>query len=667
MFYTGKILHSVNPFIAIFSRKKLQRSKSRIMNTLYTINMPKGCRYMSDYNQLINGILPINSKFILNKTLTGCGGTSLFLNSSLPVVIISPRIQVLKDKHSQHPDTFLFHIPLCNDRAAAIGQKMSDLGRYLDCHGNNPFGALQTPAKILVTLDSSGKVLDVLRSRGETNSFLFVVDEFQCLVGDAAFKGNTDMNFLARLDKEVRRICYLSATPISDLYLDYIPQFAHIPYYKLEWDPDIIEEPTLKEVQMKKGESAEKLCGQLIQRYRETGYFERKIMQGHIVESHEACIFLNEVKSIKNIILKNHLKPEEVTVLCSESKAADLPKGFTIGGLCTDKVNPVNKPFTFCTKASFEGVDFYSTNASTYIFIDAGKEWQTLDIMLDIPQILGRQRLDINPFKHDATIYYKTKPKVMSEAEFRQKQIEMEQKSRKNLETFNASSADAKDMFIQVYSNMALDKKFVDDYVDVLQENGHTTLGINYLVMVAKWNQWYQRHFYYSNSCQLLTSIQVAVNMRQKSQEVKIFETWYYNAPEKERLAGYADFRHSYPQYDELLLQNPFIDLRYHDWYATLGYEALSGLYFQETDVEKAYSEWCAQAPIKEACRQTFKAGVLYSKQEIKAMLQQIYNDLGLIGKTAKATDLSAYLSVREKQRMNAEGKRVYYLEVWQN
>lgn len=667
MFYTGKILHSVNPFIAIFSRKKLQRSKSRIMNTLYTINMPKGCRYMSDYNQLINGILPINSKFILNKTLTGCGGTSLFLNSSLPVVIISPRIQVLKDKHSQHPDTFLFHIPLCNDRAAAIGQKMSDLGRYLDCHGNNPFGALQTPAKILVTLDSSGKVLDVLRSRGENNSFLFVVDEFQCLVGDAAFKGNTDMNFLARLDKEVRRICYLSATPISDLYLDYIPQFAHIPYYKLEWDPDIIEEPTLKEVQMKKGESAEKLCGQLIQRYRETGYFERKIMQGHIVESHEACIFLNEVKSIKNIILKNHLKPEEVTVLCSESKAADLPKGFTIGGLCTDKVNPVNKPFTFCTKASFEGVDFYSTNASTYIFIDAGKEWQTLDIMLDIPQILGRQRLDINPFKHDATIYYKTKPKVMSEAEFRQKQIEMEQKSRKNLETFNASSADAKDMFIQVYSNMALDKKFVDDYVDVLQENGHTTLGINYLVMVAKWNQWYQRHFYYSNSCQLLTSIQVAVNMRQKSQEVKIFETWYYNAPEKERLAGYADFRHSYPQYDELLLQNPFIDLRYHDWYATLGYEALSGLHFQETDVEKAYSEWCAQAPIKEACRQTFKAGVLYSKQEIKAMLQQIYNDLGLIGKTAKATDLSAYLSVREKQRMNAEGKRVYYLEVWQN
>lgn len=626
--------------------------------------MPKGCRYMSDYYQLINGILPVNGKFILNKTLTGCGGTSLFLNSNLPIVIISPRIQVLKDKHSQHSDTFLFHVPLCNDRATAIGKKMSDLGQYLDCHRKTPFTIALQPAKILVTLDSLGKVLDVLKSRGEINSFLFIVDEFQCLIGDATFKGNTDMNFLVSLDNEVKRICYLSATPIPDIYLDYIPQFKNIPYYRLEWDPDVIEEPTLKEVQMKKDESAEKLCSKLIQRYRETGYFERKIIQGNIVESHEACIFLNEVKSIKDIIQKNHLKPEEVTILCSESKAANLPKGFTVGSLCTDKVNPVNRPFTFCTKASFEGVDFYSTNASTYIFINAGKEWQTLDIMLDIPQILGRQRLDINPFRHDATIYYKTKPKEISEAEFRQKQKEMEKNSYIQLDTYNNAPDSAKKMLVKYCRERIADKKFVEDYVDVIQENGHATLGINHLVMVAKWNQWHQRNFYYNNSCQLLTSIQAAVNMCQKPPEVKNFETWYYNASEKDKLAGYADFRHSYPMFDELLLQNPFIDLRHHDWYAALGYEVLSGPHFQEVDVEKAYNEWYAQAPIKEACLQTFKPGMLYSKQDVKTMLQQIYNTLGLIGKTAKATDLSTYLPVREKQRMNTEGKRVYYLEV---
>lgn len=629
------------------------------------IDMPEKCRYMSDYDRLLKGILPIDRKFILNKTITGCGGTSMFINSSLPVVIISPRIQVLKEKHKQHPDTFLFHIPLCNDRAEAIREKMQDLGVYLDCHqGNLPFGQLSRAPRILVTLDSSDKVLSVLKSRGMTDTFLFVVDEFQCLMGDATFKGSTDMNFLVYLDWEARRICYLSATPIPDIFLDNIPQFAGIPYYKLEWDPEVIEEPTLKEVRMKSGESAEKLCARLIQRYRENGYFERKVLQGNVVYSREACIFLNEVRSIRNIIGQNNLKPDEVTILCSESKASELPKGFVAGGLCADRNNPVNKTFTFCTKASFEGVDFYSTNASTYIFINAGKEWQTLDIMLDIPQILGRQRLDMNPFRYDATIYYKTMPERVTKEEFERKQSEMERKSQMILDTYNNAPDNAREMFVELYRDKATDRRFVDDYIDLIRENGHTTIGFNYLVMVARWNRWHQRNYYYNNSCRLLTSIQDAVRMCQKPEELKQFESWYYNAPQKDRLAGYARFRKQYPQYDSLVLQNPFIKMEFHHWYDTLGYEELSKLGFQETDMERAYNTVCAQETIRDACRRTFKAGVSYSRQEVKGMLQKIYDSIGLTGKTAKAKELAQYLPVIERQRTNEKGKRGYFIEI---
>lgn len=629
------------------------------------IDMPEKCRYMSDYDRLLKGILPIDRKFILNKTITGCGGTSMFINSSLPVVIISPRIQVLKEKHKQHPDTFLFHIPLCNDRAEAIREKMQDLGVYLDCHQRNlPFGQLSRPPRIQVTLDSSDKVLSVLKSRGVTDTFLFVVDEFQCLMGDATFKGSTDMNFLVYLDREARRICYLSATPIPDIFLDNIPQFAGIPYYKLEWDPEVIEEPTLKEVRMKSGESAEKLCARLIQRYRENGYFERKVLQGNVVYSREACIFLNEVRSIRNIIGQNNLKPDEVTILCSESKASELPKGFVAGGLCADRNNPVNKTFTFCTKASFEGVDFYSTNASTYIFINAGKEWQTLDIMLDIPQILGRQRLDMNPFRYDATIYYKTMPERVTKEEFERKQSEMERKSQMILDTYNNAPDNAREMFVELYRDKATDRRFVDDYIDLIRENGHTTIGFNYLVMVARWNRWHQRNYYYNNSCRLLTSIQDAVRMCQKPEELKQFESWYYNAPQKDRLAGYARFRKQYPQYDSLVLQNPFIKMEFHHWYDTLGYEELSKLGFQETDMERAYNTVCAQETIRDACRRTFKAGVSYSRQEVKGMLQKIYDSIGLTGKTAKAKELAQYLPVIERQRTNEKGKRRYFIEI---
>ena len=40
------------------------------MISVINITMPPGCRYMSDYDKLINGLLPIDGKFILNKTLT---------------------------------------------------------------------------------------------------------------------------------------------------------------------------------------------------------------------------------------------------------------------------------------------------------------------------------------------------------------------------------------------------------------------------------------------------------------------------------------------------------------------------------------------------------------------------------------------------------------------
>lgn len=612
---------------------------------------------MSEYGELIN-YLPTDRKFILDKTLTGCGGTSLFLNSYLPVVIILPRIQAGKEKSVQHPDCFWFHIPSCNNREDGIKKKMQELDTYLYNHhwGGTP--------RILVTLDSSDKVISVLKSWGIADSFLFVVDEFHCLMGDAMFKGSTDMNFLTYIDNEARHICYLSATPIPEIFLEHIPQLTNIPYYKLEWDPDVIKEPTLKGVMMKRGESAEKLCGQIIQRYRKNGYFERKLVQDNVVYSREACFFLNEVNSIRNIIIQNGLKPKEVTILCSESKTSKLPKGFTTGGLCTNKNNPVNKTFTFCTKASFEGVDFYSTNASTYIFINAGKECQTLDIILDIPQILGRQRLDINPFKHDATIYYKTIPAKETKEEFQRRQSEMEQKSNEILDTFNNTSKEAKALMVKFCRERALENKFTDNYIDIVQENGHMTIGFNYLVMVAQWNRWHQRNHYYNDPCQLLTRIRSAVRAHRKPIEVKQFEEWYYNASDKDKLSGYANFRIQYPKYDMPIRQNPFIDFEFHRWYDALGYDILSGLKFQKDDVERYYNEMCAQESIREACRQVFQIGALYSKRKVKVILQKIYNSLGLIGKKAKATDLKQYLTVMERQKMNQEEKRVYYIEI---
>lgn len=620
--------------------------------------MPQGCRYMSEDQTLLPYLQQFN-KFILNKTVTGCGGTSLFLNSSIDVVIISPRLQALKDKHKQHPDTFLFHSPYTNNgkRAADIKRLMSDLNNYINKHRDNPFD-IYTPAKVLVTLDSCDKVIDVLKKNVAINKFLFVVDEFQCLMGDATFKGTTDMNFLIRLDCEAKNICYLSATPIPDIYLDSVPQFKGLPYIKLEWDPDVLEEPNVMEIQMKKDESAEKICSSIIRDFKTNGYFERKIVNGQVVYSTEACIFLNEVRSIINIIVKNNLKPDEVTILCSDGKVSGLPKGFKAGGLCTDKYDPRNKTFTFCTKASFEGVDFYSTNAMTFVFINAGKEWQTLDIILDIPQILGRQRLDINPFRHDAVIYYKTKPYCMTTAEFKAQQKAMEYKSSQIITQYEMAAPEMKAILLDAFRDRAEDKKFVDDYVDVLQVNGRQTLGINTLVQVAAWNKWQQRTHYYSHSCQLTTSIQSAIAMNVKPQKVKNFEQQYYSASDKDRLKIYSDFRNTYLCFDPFILQNPFIDIRHHSWFNVLGYPELMRLNFDVQKVEQEYDYHCNHEPIIQKCREAFTVGNFYTKPEVKNILQQIYDGFGLVGKKAKANELEVYMNVKERMITDDEGNR---------
>ena len=80
--------------------------------------------------------------------------------------------------------------------------------------------------------------------------------------------------------------------------------------------------------------------------------------------------------------------------------------------------------------------------------------------------------------------------------------------------------------------------------------------------------------------------------------------------------------------------------------------------------MERAYNTVCAQETIRDACRRTFKAGVSYSRQEVKGMLQKIYDSIGLTGKTAKAKELAQYLPVIERQRTNEKGKRGYFIEI---
>ena len=146
--------------------------------------------------------------------------------------------------------------------------------------------------------------------------------------------------------------------------------------------------------------------------------------------------------------------------------------------------------------------------------------------------------------------------------------------------------------------------------------------------------------------------------MNVKPQEVKEFEAWYYAAKGNDRLKGYSDFRNTYPCFDPLILQNPFIDIRYHSWFDVLGYQELMRLNFDVQKVEQAYDYSCNHEPIILKCREAFTIGNFYTKPEVKNTLQQIYDGLGLIGRKAKSTELGSYLNAKERMITDDEGNR---------
>ena len=54
---------------------------------------------------------------------------------------------------------------------------------------------------------------------------------------------------------------------------------------------------------------------------------------------------------------------------------------------------------------------------------------------------------------------------------------------------------------------------------------------------------------------------------------------------------------------------------------------------------------------------------MLYYQTGGKGQVTEDIRQLGTFRETAKATELKLYLPVRERQKLNEEGKRVYFIE----
>ena len=671
------------------------------------IIVPKGIRFISDWEgyDLKNYPFP----HILNKVLTGCGFTEYCIRNDQPLVLISPRIFLIENKEDQHPgEVFRVknEVEKMTDYETDIRDEKSQTEKELfneetklerietlKWHIREYTYACATQKKtpkILVTYDSFRHVKDAL---GDLISmYQIVVDEFQSIFIDARFKSDTEIDLLYQL-QGLQRVCFVSATPMLDRYLDMLQEFCDLPYYELDWkseEPDRVIKPKL-EIKFTT-RSLNEEAGRVIHSYQE-GKFEAHLNEDGIVESKEAVLFFNSVSGICQAIRSNNLHVEQCNILCAKNegnrkKVRDafnkvlknenpdlktppkVPLDYDVIGKIP-KIGEPHKMFTFCTRTVYLGADFYSTNARTFIFSDSNIDCLSVDISMDLEQILGRQRLKENPWKNYAKMFVKVtslKHKTTKE-EFDKRIEEKRNMSLGMLDTFKDAKLENKHYMAKVYQDRASTKHYKDDYVAVNTHAGKDLVPVfNNLMMVSEMRSFEVQQIDYKDRFSVFNAVNergVDGIKKEVQEEAEKFTSMKNSVEKLKIMVKLAESgRYGEKDFHDFL---SLIPERFRNYYTKMGPDRIRANSFQESRLKE---EWIKQHREEEGIDSGlvneilsfFKLGHRYSKSGIKETLKKIYQRCGY-QKTAKASDLQEYFWTKDVKFLE-DGKWVNGFEL---
>ena len=622
-----------------------------------TLNVPDGIRYLSDWHNLWNTLLPEGQHYILNKRICGCGATEAYLRSGRKVILASPRKHLLYNKYSQHLSDNLHLYRYQGDKKRYFentGNTEKDilafnneLGRYIQAGGR----------KILTTYDSLGKIQEVLISSGEClQEWTVVVDEFQSMFCDCQYKATTEYEFSMILGM-FSTVVYLSATPFLESYLDMTGQFGGLTVYELLWPANMTQIPEVEVIKSRK--SVASLCARLVDDYRK-GNGKSILVDGGKFIAGEAVFYINSISEIKKIILENNIRPEEANIICS-SKPENIRKldelsretgmKFRIGDI--PQKGELHKMFTFCTSTVYIGADFYSTNAYSYIFANPRISSMTVDVSVDLQQIIGRQRLEENPFRNSATLYFNTRESRVDRQALEEAVREKKEKTQR--QSKNYTVAPYKNEMLQMMEDTIRKYGHKEHYCCIVRDsNGRVCVIENEILEIADRRAWEVTNMIYNNDFSMYRALKAGVNVTKATDSnnpeiQRIFREWNTDNRFDRKARMYCDLYENAPL---LLEECNFIERKYKDYYDALGREGFESSYWREDYIKQAL----APVPMKLLPRNeiagrlmnVLKAGGEYTKSEVKEILRGIYHELGIQGKPS-ASDITGYLTCKEK------------------
>ena len=649
------------------------------------IIIPRGIRYISEWNEFRFNKFP--NKCIINKQLPGCGFTEYCINGPENVILCSPRKMLLENKKDQHPDD-VYLVVNEMEKESEVDKDLSKepksvnideegdekkdnseiyerLYREIDTYTYQRYLNNQ-PAKILVTYDSYRIVKDILEKLRIFDRFITVVDEFQSILHDSRFKSNTELGFLLHLQQSPTAY-FVSATPMMEKYLEMLDEFKDLPYFDLDWeaaDSSRIIRPSLKVLTMKSvGTKAE----EVIQSYLSGDFEEITVMRnGQPVKviSDEAVFYVNSVNHIISMIKKNNLTPEQCNILCSRTDdnakriKRKLGKKFVIGEVPLKGVKP--KMFTFCTRTVYLGADFYSLCARSFIFSDSNSDCLAVDIAEDLPQILGRQRLQDNPWKNTANFYYRITAdyREMKESDF---QAILDRKTKDTeslLRAYGEVSLDEdKYTLAKNYQILAKSQNYKDNYVAVNKvinsQTGNVILKpvTNKLVLVNEIRAFQIQQVDYRDRFSVFSSIRSNLTKddiinRDVTRFLCIYDTLTTMLEKFKMLCEYPVSK----EVIQIVLDQIADSDEIKSYYLLLGPDRLKKLHYNITNIRRELGiVTFSPELLNNTIHQNFNPGEKYTLANLKAKLGDLYSSISYTA-VPKANDILEYFEVKEVQ-----------------
>lgn len=320
---------------------------------------------------------------IFNKVITGCGGTTVALSNNECYIIAVPTQELIKNKIKKD-DAGVGTYTLQNGETREIFglfgyssyMMKKELRDYIESHEIK---------KIMCTYDKMEMLLHFINPK----DYRLLVDEYHTLLKAYSFREKA-INRVFSTYRMYKSFCFMSATPIMP---DFKPSLLDdVEEVMAEWDN--VEKIT---VNLQYSNKPFLTAANIINRYKADGFIE---VNGN--KSYEAFFFINSVNEICKILKHCNLTNDNARIICADTE--DNRK--KLGDFNISTSNSANKQFTFITCKSFEGVDYFSDSAISFVVSSASAEHTKLAIDTDIPQIVGRIRSKNNPFRNKIVHIY---------------------------------------------------------------------------------------------------------------------------------------------------------------------------------------------------------------------------------------------------------------------